>query len=70
MNFSQALDRIKWGQPMSREAWGDKRTYVYRRNPPDDDALFLRESAGSESLWSPSAEDVLATDWIDVPRVY
>lgn len=70
MNFSQALDRIKWGQPMSREAWNEPRRYVYRRNPPDNDALFLRDPSGSESLWSPTSEDVLATDWIDVPRIY
>lgn len=70
MNFSQALDRIKWGQPMSRKAWGDPGVYVYRKPPPDEESLFLRQPSGSESLWSPGAEDVLATDWIDVPRIY
>lgn len=70
MNFSQALDRIKWGQPMSREAWGNPAIYVYRGIPPENDALFLRQPSGSESLWSPSADDVMATDWVDVPRIY
>lgn len=68
MNFSQALDRIKWGQPMSRELWADPRTYVYRPNPPDESTLRLRTDA-SDNVWTPSVEDVMALDWFDVPRI-
>ena len=68
MNFSQALDRIKWGQPMSREAWNNPRVYVYRPNPPSEDTLRIRTDAG-EALWSPLPTDVMADDWLDVPRI-
>lgn len=69
MNFSQALDRIKWGMPMTRLAWGDAETYVYRLLPPDEDKINIRYSSGSESLWSPTVEDVMALDWADTTRV-
>ena len=68
MNFSQALERIKWGQPMSRRAWGSVSTYVYRGNPPDASKLFLR-SGGGASVWFPSSDDVMADDWFDVVRI-
>lgn len=68
MNFSQALDRIKWGQPMSREAWQDVARYVHRLLPPDEDKLALLDN-GVDALWSPSIEDIMATDWVDVLRI-
>lgn len=68
MNFSQALDRIKWGMPMTRLAWGDLDTYVYRLLPPDEDKINIHYSSGNESLWSPTVEDVMATDWADTAR--
>lgn len=67
MNFSQALERIKWGQPMSRAAWSDPSIYVYRPNPPNENTMMLRVHS-SESVWSPSSVDVMADDWFDVPR--
>lgn len=68
MNFSQALDRIKFGQPMTRNAWGDVATYVYRMNAPDADKIKIHYSSGAESLWSPTTDDILANDWLDTVR--
>lgn len=68
MNFSVALDRIKWGMPMTRISWGDTATYVYRMNAPDEHQIKIRYSAGTESLWSPTVDDILANDWIDTVR--
>lgn len=68
MNFSQALDRIKWGMPMTRLAWGDPDTYVYRLLPPEEDKINIHYSSGNESLWSPTVEDLMATDWADTVR--
>lgn len=68
MNFSYALDRIKWGQPMSREAWGDRTIYVYRIGPPGD-ALMKREATGASAPWTPTQADIMASDWLDVPRI-
>ena len=42
MNFSQALDRIKWGQPMTRTAWNDSTVYVYRVDHADDRGIHRR----------------------------
>jgi len=69
MNFSQALDRIKWGMPMTRLAWGDPDTYVYRLLPPEEDKINIHYSSGNESPWSPTVEDLMATDWADTTRV-
>lgn len=68
VNFSQALDRIKWGQPMTRVAWNDPATYVYRLNPPDTDKINIHYSTGADFLWNPTVEDIMATDWQDTTR--
>jgi len=68
MNFSTALDRIKWGMPMTRLAWNDAGTYVYRLVPPDVEMINIHYSSGSESLWSPTIEDIMANDWADTVR--
>lgn len=68
MNFSQALDRIKWGQPMTRASWNDPGTYVHRLNAPDNDKMNIHSSVGYENPWSPSVDDILADDWLDTVR--
>ena len=68
MNFSVALDRIKWGQPMTRAKWDDVATYVHRLNGSNNDKINIHYSSGEESLWSPTVEDVLADDWQDTMR--
>lgn len=68
MNFSQALDRLKWGMPLTRVKWADDKTYVHRLNAPDNDKINIHYSSGEESLWSPTVEDVLADDWQDTVR--
>lgn len=67
MNFSQALDRIKWGQPMRRAEWEDG-VYVHRLNAPDNDKIDIHSAQGDDSPWSPSIADVLADDWLDTTR--
>lgn len=54
---------------MTRIAWGDPETYVYRLLPPDEDKINIRYSSGSTSLWSPTVEDVMALDWADTVRI-
>ncbi len=69
MNFSQALDRIKFGQPMTRIAWNDSTTYVYRVIlPPDEPALLHKRTASSDEYWNPTQDDVIANDWQDTVR--
>lgn len=69
MNFSSALERIKWGQPMSRAAWSDPAIYVFRLTPPDQDQIARRAAAGAVAPWSPTVEDIMASDWLDVSRI-
>lgn len=69
MNFSQALDRIKFGQPMSRRAWNDDRVYVFRLEPPLEERINKRLASGAALPWSPTIEDLMASDWKDVPRL-
>ncbi len=68
MNFSMALDRIKWGMPMTRLAWDDPATYVYRLNPPNEDQINIKYSFGVDKAWSPTVADIMATDWVDTVR--
>lgn len=68
MNFSQALKRIKWGQPMTRVEWGNPSTYVYRLNPPNEDKINIHFSTGTDILWNPTVEDIMAVDWADTVR--
>lgn len=69
MNFSQALERIKWGQPMTRIEWASPTTYVYRLNPPNEDKINVHFSTGTDIIWSPTVEDIMAIDWADTVRV-
>ena len=68
MNFSQALDRIKWGSPMTRQSWNDPTVYVYRLVPPPDQ-INKREADGSTHPWEPTQDDVFAVDWEDTARI-
>jgi len=68
MNFSSALDLIKWGAPMTREVWADPRVYVYRLNPPDTDKINIHTGLGNDHLWQPSLEDLFANDWKQTVR--
>lgn len=69
MNFSQALERIKWGQPMTRMAWSDPAAYVHRLNPPNEDKINMHYLNGEDVLWNPTVEDIMAVDWADTVRV-
>ena len=69
MNFSNALEQIKWGMPMSRSAWGNPAVYVFRMLPPDTDQLAQRTADGHIVLWTPAPADIMATDWVAVPRI-
>jgi Protein of unknown function (DUF2829) len=68
VNFSQALDRIKWGMPMTRVAWDDPAVYVFRIIPPPDQ-IDKREADGTTHQWAPTQDDILADDWQDTARV-
>ena len=69
MDFSQALDRIKWGQPMTRVAWNDSTVYVYRVIlPPDQPAVLNKRTSTSDEYWNPTQDDIVANDWQDTVR--
>ena len=69
MDFSTALERIKWGQPMSRAEWNDPALYVFRGVPPSAEQLYIHFANGSLANWIPRVEDLMADDWLDVPRI-
>lgn len=71
MNFSQALDLIKWGQPMTREAWGNPAVYVVRDPPvPGNDYNINKRLANGEMTpWEPTVDDIMANDWATTIRI-
>ena len=71
MNFSQALDRIKWGQPMTRAAWDNPAVYVVRDPaiPGREYNINKRLADGQIIPWEPSVDDIMANDWADTVRI-
>ena len=69
MDFAKALDRLKWGQPMTREAWGNPQDIVFRLNPPRSDKYARRSRLhATPVVWTPTPDDMAATDWQDAKR--
>ena len=53
---------------MTRIEWASPATYVYRLNPPNEDKINVHFSTGTEILWSPTVDDIMAVDWADTVR--
>lgn len=73
MDFGQALLELKDGVRVAREGWNGKDMYVEMQTPDGQSKmrrpyLFMRPVDGDLVPWVASQTDLLAEDWVSVPR--
>jgi hypothetical protein len=73
MDFGQALLELKDGVRVARDGWNGKDMYVELQVPDEQSKmrrpyLFMRPVDGDLVPWVASQSDILADDWVSVPR--
>ena len=73
MDFGEALTELKDGVRVAREGWNGKDMYVELQAPDEQSKmrrpyLFMRPVDGDLVPWVASQTDLLAEDWVSVPR--
>lgn len=73
MDFGQALIELKDGVRVAREGWNGKGMFVELQVPDENSKmrrpyLFMRPVDGDLVPWVASQSDILADDWMSVPR--
>jgi len=69
MKFEQALGLLRRGKVITRRAWAGRSDQLFfwtgalDGSPPDIKRVSLYASS---SQWSPTREDILSEDWIDI----
>lgn len=65
MTFSTALDLIKCGVMVSREAWDNAEFYIYLYKGFDTPILIMHTDDENcpKKYYRPSIEDLLSEDW-------
>jgi hypothetical protein len=68
LSFSEALDRIKAGQELSREGWNGPNQKVFlveaeKTGPVTVPFLCIETTDGKTVPWLASQTDLLANDW-------
>lgn len=73
VDFTVALAHIKQGRHVRRESWGNSEICLFRppASPTDVEMhtggdIFKKTDTGCH-LWTPSQEELLATDWKVIP---
>lgn len=73
MDFGQALLELKDGVRVARDGWNGEGMYVEMQTPDEQSKmrrpyLFMRPVDGDLVPWVASQTDLLAEDWVSVPR--
>ena len=65
MTFSTALELIKWGLYVSREAWDNSEFYLFMDDgvQSDLDIYIHRDDDLCSIPYTPNTVDILANDW-------
>lgn len=68
MDFSEALTTLKTYEPMTRDRWdGQSKTAVLIAGELGAADYFVQEFPAGRVPYTPSTEDILATDWKTPP---
>jgi len=62
LNFSDALNHLRWGERVARRKWQEEEFIQidYNVSPA---CLFFHDEWGNEDDWNPSERMILAEDW-------
>lgn len=68
MNFSEALERVKQGDSISREGWNGSGMFVKLQVPDEHSKmrrpyLYMKPVDGDFVPWVASQSDLLSNDW-------
>ena len=73
MNFGTALESLKAGAKIYREGWNGKGLRLELQTPDENSKMtlpyiYMRTAQGDLVPWLASQTDMLADDWMEVPR--
>jgi hypothetical protein len=66
MDFGQAIGAMKRGEQVARAHW--RQSHIYLDDGFSDPVICRFGGGPTQSGWSPTASDMLATDWIVCQR--
>lgn len=69
-DFGEALNRIRTGKAVTRQAWNGKGMWIALQVPDEHSKMrkpyiYMRPIDGELVPWLASQTDMLATDWIE-----
>lgn len=69
-SFGVAVQSMKRGAAMARASWVPRKLWIVVDVPEHEAPRFMIESGFGErrDRWQPSHTDLLADDWVEVPR--
>lgn len=75
INFSEALEQVKSGQPIARKGWNGKGQFVMIQRPTPESKmtlpyLYISTVEEDHVPWIASQTDLLASDWYVVINPY
>jgi len=68
MDFSSALNCLKYGQKVCRQGWNGKGMWLHLQEPDTNSKMslpyiYMRTAQGGLVPWVASQTDILALDW-------
>lgn len=68
MDFSSALNCLRYGQTVARSGWNGKGMWLHLQEPDAHSKMslpyiYMRTMQGDLVPWVPSQTDILALDW-------
>ncbi len=74
MNFSQALECLKYGDKVARQGWNGKNMWLHIQIPDPNSKMtlpyiYMKTVQGDLIPWLASQTDILANDWLNVTHL-
>lgn len=73
MNFGQAIESLKMGTDVARDIWNGKIMYLSLQLADAQSKMslpyvYMNTTKGDRVPWLPTQADMLAEDWITIPK--
>jgi len=74
LNFSEALNHLRWGERVSRRGWNEKNQFIKLQYPDEHSKMrhpYIYIAPVNRVLvpWTPTQTDLLAEDWYVLSEV-
>lgn len=63
LNFSEALNHLRWGERVARRKWREGQFIQVDYTSEPKAHIFYHDEFGNEDDWEPSDRMILAEDW-------